>query len=113
MARLYSDEDFSHPVVGELRQLGHDVLTAHEAGQANQGVTDSAVLAFDVARGRLRPGAGGIRPAGRRAGGRRRAKKPDQHGPIGPGQVARIVASVRAGRGLQEHPEPRRLPSCP
>jgi hypothetical protein len=52
MARLYSDEDFSHPVVVELRRLGHDVLTAQEAGQSNQGVTDSAVLAFAIARDR-------------------------------------------------------------
>ena len=49
MARLYSDEDFSYPVVEELRRLGHDVLTAQEAGQGNLGVTDSAVLAFSIA----------------------------------------------------------------
>jgi len=52
MARLYSDEDFSYPVVEELRRLGHDVLTAQEAGQANQGVTDSSVLAFAMASDR-------------------------------------------------------------
>jgi hypothetical protein len=52
MARLYSDEDFSYPVVEELRRLGHDVLTAQEAGQGNLGVTDSAVLAFAIARDR-------------------------------------------------------------
>jgi Domain of unknown function (DUF5615) len=52
MARLYSDEDFSYPVVEELRRLGHDVLTAQEAGQGNLGVTDSAVLAFSIARDR-------------------------------------------------------------
>jgi len=49
MARLYSDEDFSYPAVEELWKLGHDVLTAQEAGQANHGVTDSAVLAFAIA----------------------------------------------------------------
>jgi hypothetical protein len=49
MARLYSDEDLSYPVVEELRKLGHDVLTAQEAGQANHGVTDSAVLALAIA----------------------------------------------------------------
>lgn len=32
MARLYADEDFDYPVVEELRQLGHDVLTVPEAG---------------------------------------------------------------------------------
>jgi hypothetical protein len=50
MARLYGDEDFSLPVVEELRRLGHDVLTAQEAGQANLGVTDSAVLALAITR---------------------------------------------------------------
>jgi hypothetical protein len=52
MAKLYADEDFSYPVVEELRRLGHDVVTAHEAGQANQGVQDPLVLAFAVAQGR-------------------------------------------------------------
>ena len=52
MARLCSDEDFSFPVVEELRRLGHDVLTAQEAGQGNTGVTDSAVLAYAIARDR-------------------------------------------------------------
>ena len=47
MARLYSDEDFSFPVVEELRKLGHDVLTA-EAGQSNKGISDSLVLAFAI-----------------------------------------------------------------
>ena len=27
---LYADEDFSFPVVEELRRLGHDVVTAQE-----------------------------------------------------------------------------------
>jgi len=36
-----------------LRRLGHDVLTVQEAGQANLGVTDSAVLAFAVSQGRV------------------------------------------------------------
>jgi hypothetical protein len=52
MARLYSDEDFSYPVVEELRRLGHEILTAQEAGQGYLGVTDSAVLAFAIARDR-------------------------------------------------------------
>jgi hypothetical protein len=46
MARLYADEDFPFPVVERLRKLGHDVLTAFDAGQANQGIEDSAQLAF-------------------------------------------------------------------
>jgi hypothetical protein len=52
MARLYADEDFSYPTVEELRRLGHDVLTAHEASESNQGMPDSDVLAFAVARER-------------------------------------------------------------
>ena len=47
MASFYADEDFDYPVVMELRQLGHDVLTVQEAGQAGQ--KDSAVLAFATA----------------------------------------------------------------
>ena len=46
MARLYADEDFSYPVVQRLRQLGHDIVTAQETGQANQGIEDEAVLTF-------------------------------------------------------------------
>ena len=46
MVRLYADEDFSYPVVQRLRQLGYDILTAHEAGQAGRGITDDAVLTF-------------------------------------------------------------------
>lgn len=46
MARLYADENFPLPVVEELRRLGHDVLTTHEAGQAGRAIPDEAVLAF-------------------------------------------------------------------
>jgi len=52
MARLYADEDFSYPVIQRLRQLGHDILTAHEAGQAGQGIQDASVLAFATAADR-------------------------------------------------------------
>jgi len=52
MVKLYSDEDFSFPVVEELRRLGHDVLTAQKAGQGSLSVTDSAVLAFAIAQDR-------------------------------------------------------------
>jgi hypothetical protein len=46
MAQLYADEDFPYPVVERLRLLGHDVLTAFEAGQANRGVGDEDQLDF-------------------------------------------------------------------
>lgn len=52
MARLYADEDFSYPVVQRLRQLGHDIVTALEAGQANQAIEDEAVLAYASELGR-------------------------------------------------------------
>jgi hypothetical protein len=52
MASLYADEDFSLPVVENLRQLGHDVLTAQDAGQAGQGVSDASVLAFATSQQR-------------------------------------------------------------
>lgn len=45
MASLYADEDFPHPVADALRTFGHDVLTALAAGQANQKIPDSQVLA--------------------------------------------------------------------
>jgi predicted nuclease of predicted toxin-antitoxin system len=44
MARLYADEQFPRPVVELLRELGHDVLTVQESG--NAGFTDPRVLKF-------------------------------------------------------------------
>lgn len=46
MARLYSNENFPQAVVEALRDLGHDVLTTHEAGKSNQAIQDEDVLAF-------------------------------------------------------------------
>ena len=46
MARLYADGNFAIPVVEQLQRLGHDVLTAFVAGQANRSVADQAVLRF-------------------------------------------------------------------
>lgn len=46
MARLYANENFPLDVVRHLRELGHDVLTTHEAGKSNQGIEDDAVLRF-------------------------------------------------------------------
>jgi predicted nuclease of predicted toxin-antitoxin system len=42
---LYADENFPLRVVEELRQLGHDIITAYEDGRANQSVTDQELLA--------------------------------------------------------------------
>lgn len=44
MARLYEDENFPQPTVERLRELGHDVLTIHEAGKAGQSTPDEIVL---------------------------------------------------------------------
>ena len=52
MARLYADEDFPHPVVLDLRRLGHDVRTVQEAGRAGQGMDDAEVLADAAADNR-------------------------------------------------------------
>jgi Domain of unknown function (DUF5615) len=52
MAQLYADEDFPLPVVEALRQLGHDVLTAQQSGNANQSIADADVLIFARAQGR-------------------------------------------------------------
>ena len=52
MALLYADENFDHPVAAHLRSLGHDVVTAQQAGQANEAIPDPQVLAFAIAQGR-------------------------------------------------------------
>src|SRR5216684_9328177 len=47
---LYADEDFALPVVQELRQLGHDVVTAQEDGRT--ATPDPDILARAHALGR-------------------------------------------------------------
>jgi len=47
---LYADENFPLPVVGELRRLGHDVLTAQEDGRL--ATPDPGILARAHALGR-------------------------------------------------------------
>ena len=44
MARLCADENFPLPAVEALRRRGHDVLTIHEAGKAQQSTPDDIVL---------------------------------------------------------------------
>ncbi len=46
--KLYADENFPQSVVVALRQLGYEVLTAYEAGQANQRIPDQEVLAYAI-----------------------------------------------------------------
>ncbi|HEV3261349.1 MAG TPA: DUF5615 family PIN-like protein [Gemmataceae bacterium] len=45
MAHLFADENVPFPLTEALRAFGHDVLTAHEAGRANQAIPDPDVLA--------------------------------------------------------------------
>lgn len=46
MTRFYANENFPLDLVQELRQLGYDVLTSYDAGQANQSISDEDVLQF-------------------------------------------------------------------
>jgi predicted nuclease of predicted toxin-antitoxin system len=48
MLRFYADEQFPFQVVELLRELGHDVVTVQEAGNANQRIPDQDVLVFAI-----------------------------------------------------------------
>jgi predicted nuclease of predicted toxin-antitoxin system len=50
VAALYADEQFPRRVVEILRDLGHDVITVQEAG--NAGLPDEEVLAFATTQNR-------------------------------------------------------------
>jgi hypothetical protein len=52
MARLYADENFPLGVVNGLRVREHDVLTAIDAGMANQRISDEEVLKFATSQNR-------------------------------------------------------------
>jgi Domain of unknown function (DUF5615) len=52
MARFYSNENFQLLAVVKLRELGHEVVTAWEAGNANQRIADEAVLAYGISEHR-------------------------------------------------------------
>lgn len=95
MATLYANENFPLQVVEGLRQLGHDVLTVREAGQDNQRIADSAVLAFAVAAGRA------LLTINRRDFIRLHRQQPAHHGiivctedPDPAGQAQRIHAAI-------------------
>lgn len=53
MVLILTDEDVALSVLSELRDLGHDVLTAHEAGLANKRIPDSELLARATDLGRV------------------------------------------------------------
>lgn len=46
MAQLYANENFPFPSVEVLEELGHDVLTMLEAGQAGTRMSDEDVLNY-------------------------------------------------------------------
>ncbi len=52
MARFYSNENLPIDLVDALRNLGDNILTSYEAGQANQGIQDHEVLAYATAQNR-------------------------------------------------------------
>lgn len=49
---LLADENFPGPTTDHLRRLGHDVLTAREAGNADQQIPDQHVLDFAIQQSR-------------------------------------------------------------
>lgn len=53
MARFYSNENFPRRAVEAVRELGHDVLTSHEAGRANKKIGDPEVLEFATQEQRI------------------------------------------------------------
>jgi predicted nuclease of predicted toxin-antitoxin system len=52
MSRFYADEQFPFQVVEFLRDLGHDIVTVQEAGNANQRIPDEDVLTFAIGQER-------------------------------------------------------------
>jgi hypothetical protein len=53
MALFYTNENFPIQVALYLREIGHDVLTSYEAGNANQRIPDAEVLRFAAQAGRI------------------------------------------------------------
>ena len=53
MARFYTNENIALQLVIELRLLGHDVLSSHEAGNANASIPDTQVLRFAADQHRI------------------------------------------------------------
>ena len=53
MAHFYANENFPLPAVMELRTLGHQVLTTHDAGNAGKAMPDDSVLQFAAGSNRV------------------------------------------------------------
>ncbi len=101
MAKVYSNENFPLPVVEELRQLGHDILTIQETGKAEQALPDEAVLSFAVEKERA------VLTLNRKHFIRLHKEQPDHAGiivcsfdPDFEGQARRIHASIETGAPL-------------
>lgn len=52
MLKIYANENFPVETVLILRELGHDVLTTHEAGKSNLKVPDEDVLTYSISQQR-------------------------------------------------------------
>jgi predicted nuclease of predicted toxin-antitoxin system len=92
---LYADENFPLQVVQALRALGHDVLTALDAGNANQALPDEQVLGYATQNDRA------VLTLNRREFIRLHTQQPDHAGlivctqdPDADGQAARIHAAL-------------------
>lgn len=53
MLRYFFDEHVKEPIADQLKRRGIDVLTAKDAGRANQEIPDDEQLAFAVSQGRV------------------------------------------------------------
>jgi len=49
---VYTDEHVDASLAGELRRRGHDAVSCHESGRANQGISDVAQLTYVAEHGR-------------------------------------------------------------
>ena len=52
MTKFYANENLDADLVKAMRALGYDVLTSYEANQANQGISDEAVLQYATSNNR-------------------------------------------------------------
>lgn len=102
MARFYTDEHVPLKVTQHLRELGHDVLTAQEAGKADQRTPDEDVLAYAIQQRRS------VVSMNRRHFIRLHGEQPNHHGvivctldPDFSGQAKRIHQAVEALNSLK------------
>ena len=102
MARFYTDEHFPLKVTQHLRELGHDVLTAQEAGKADQRIPDEDVLTYATQQRRA------VVTMNRRHFIRLHREQPNHYGvivctldPDFPGQAERIHQAIEALTSLR------------